>query len=645
MGDSYESFYNQGFSTIGADYGAMGDEPSKGFFTGYRMNAHQLGFPGSVQSANQLGESINAIKQGVTAFEVTMGVADTAEQIPIQHFEEMRALMKLTGVRPSVHAPFDMDPAGFVQNTYDEDHRKDNERRFFETLKKAKAVSPDKNVAVVFHSTGQGLGTEFEPGKEGEERFKHKRILLMDKESGKLAAEVKQTEQFNPFSEKIQENKPEILKIAGFDEKKQMKEIDKRIYNINDTQWDKTTTNLNFYKKEADEMMKGLDHPIVAKILDGEKNLTEREKEDKETWEIRAGRVSQFLHNNQLSFVSAFDNAYKYGSEKQKEALRKLSKELNEINSQAGKKEANALIHFSKVLDKGIAGLREITSGYDPATKESDQRKEDITNWGAPKQFVPVEEFAREKAAETFSNLALRSYTELGQGDASKAPVIAIENMNQMAYANPEDFKKLVEESRKKLTEKLQKEKNMSGKEAEKVADQLIGVTWDVGHLNMIKKHGFNDEDVIKASKEIEPYLKHVHLTDNFGYADSHLAPGMGNVPIKKILEELEKNGRLKDVVKIVEAPGFVQHFKKSPHGLTLAALGSPLYAQKAGAAGYHWNQVAALPGGGGYFGSPMAYLPEKHFSTYGSGFSSLPTEIGGQMPGTASRFSGTSNA
>jgi hypothetical protein len=39
-----------------------------------------------------------------------------------------------------------------------------------------------------------------------------------------------------------------------------------------------------------------------------------------------------------------------------------------------------------------------------------------------------------------------------------------------------------------------------------------------------------------------------------------------------------------------------------------------------------------------------MAYLPEKHFSTYGTGFSSLPEELGGQIPGTQSRFSGTQN-
>jgi hypothetical protein len=40
-----------------------------------------------------------------------------------------------------------------------------------------------------------------------------------------------------------------------------------------------------------------------------------------------------------------------------------------------------------------------------------------------------------------------------------------------------------------------------------------------------------------------------------------------------------------------------------------------------------------------------MAYMPEKHFSIYGGGFSGLPQELGGQIAGTQSRFSGTPNA
>ena len=114
----------------------------------------------------------------------------------------------------------------------------------------------------------------------------------------------------------------------------------------------------------------------------------------------------------------------------------------------------------------------------------------------------------------------------------------------------------------------------------------------------------------------------------------------MGNVPTKEIMEQLEKAGALKDTRAIVEAGAFVQHFKKSPHPFVLSAFGSPIYGAKMAP---YWNQVAGVQGN--YFEFPMAQMPEKHFSIYGSGFSMLPEELGGMMPGTQSRFTGTPNA
>ena len=138
MAESYEGFYEGGFSSFNSDYGN---------FVGYRMSANQLGFPGSTQTANQLGESVNAMKQGVKAFEVTMFMPDTAETIPKQHFEEMRALMKLSGVKPSVHGPR-IDAAGFDDkgNWGNEIGRVDAERRMFDTLEKASKLDNKGNI-------------------------------------------------------------------------------------------------------------------------------------------------------------------------------------------------------------------------------------------------------------------------------------------------------------------------------------------------------------------------------------------------------------------------------------------------------------------------------------------------------------------
>ena len=114
----------------------------------------------------------------------------------------------------------------------------------------------------------------------------------------------------------------------------------------------------------------------------------------------------------------------------------------------------------------------------------------------------------------------------------------------------------------------------------------------------------------------------------------------MGNVPIKEILKELEKNGKFNEMRKIVEAGNFVQHFKKSPHPLTLSVFGSPIYGM---ANAPYWNQVQDSVGN--YFGGYGTINPTQHHSLYGAGFTTLPAELGGAMPGTQggqSRFDGT---
>jgi hypothetical protein len=166
-----------------------------------------------------------------------------------------------------------------------------------------------------------------------------------------------------------------------------------------------------------------------------------------------------------------------------------------------------------------------------------------------------------------------------------------------------------------------------------------LGVTWDVGHLNIMRKSGFTEKDIIKETEIIskdKSMVKHVHLTDNFGYADTHLPPGMGNVPIKGILEQLEKTGRLGEMRKIVEAGGFVQHFKKSPHPMAMAAFGSPIYGMKSAP---YWNQAMDIQGN--YSGGYGMVNPQTHHSIYGAGFTTMPVELGGQMPGGQSRFGG----
>ena len=103
-------------------------------------------------------------------------------------------------------------------------------------------------------------------------------------------------------------------------------------------------------------------------------------------------------------------------------------------------------------------------------------------------------------------------------------------------------------------------------RKAKEMAKKLIGVTFDVGHLNLSRAKGYTKENLIKEAEKIREHVKHVHLTDNFGFSDSHLPIGMGNVPVKELLEALGDEGAR--ARKINEVGGWFSSFQNKPFQL-----------------------------------------------------------------------------
>ncbi len=179
----------------------------------------------------------------------------------------------------------------------------------------------------------------------------------------------------------------------------------------------------------------------------------------------------------------------------------------------------------------------------------------------------------------------------------------------------------------------------MSQSQAESAAEKTIGVTWDVGHINMLRKYGYGKEKLIEQAEIIAPLVKHVHLSDNFGFEHTELPMGMGNVPLKEIMGKLEQEGFKGK--KIVEALAWWQHFSEQganpPLMSTFQAIGPPIYST--GMAPY-WNQSSGFEQG--YYSGQGPTLPQINYEMQGGGFSQLPTELGGQRPGAqGGRMSG----
>ena len=94
--------------------------------------------------------------------------------------------------------------------------------------------------------------------------------------------------------------------------------------------------------------------------------------------------------------------------------------------------------------------------------------------------------------------------------------------------------------------------------------------------------------------------IGHVHIDDNYGYQDDHLAPGEGNAPIKDMIMLLKQKGYKGEM--IVE-PGADYYTDLSGfHSVmkTWRLFGSPVYGASSGvsAGRKNWNSV-----GYGWFG------------------------------------------
>jgi sugar phosphate isomerase/epimerase len=627
MGDSYESVYSGGISSMDPYFG-------KENLVGYnKITSGQLSSTTGIGTSNQLGEVVARIKEGVKNVELQpVSNPDLIDQIPMQHWKEMHALMKLSGVKASVHAPI-IDPVGFGKRGWEgEQARLEAERRFKNVIEKAHMLDPDGNTPVVFHSANDGYGPSYTPGDvdKGEERFKKVEDVAINVDTGEMAP-LKEKRRFSPYD--LNSLKEEVNQSG------RIRNTTEELDNINRTVWEKSIKDTAISQKYVDEMA-----GEALSIMESFKKLPqeefqrrmkndEKERTDFENSQAKLDRASVFLEDIELSARTSFEKLYEYGTDKQRNELKKLAEELD-LKKFASAGGSSPLLFKEKLhaYTTFAERINFLSSGRNPDTQKEDD------NFSAPKMFKPIEEFSLEKTAKTFGNVAWHGYDKFGDN----APIVAMENMYQgMQFSRAEDMTKLVEETKKVFVKNAMKT-GMDESQAKKKADKVIGVTWDVGHLNMMKKRGFTDKDVISESEKISPLVKHVHLTDNFGQGDSHLAPGMGNVPFKEILEKLEKNGDFKGMKKVIEAGALVMQggLGMSPLVATLKAFGSPIYGMQNST---YWNQASGMMGG--YFSGYGDSNPSGHHSIYGSGFTTLPRDFGGNVPGTNSRFSGTPNA
>ncbi|MBS3099176.1 hypothetical protein J4462_03110 [Candidatus Pacearchaeota archaeon] len=604
----------------GADYGfdhEYGKEFSVSSNSDYSSSAGLIGVNVDPRTANQLDAVSKKLSTGAKTIEVQGLQMSTLDNIPKQHFKEIERLKKLVGADLTFHGPL-VEPTGIGQGGWDPSQREFAERQIWSSVERAHDLDPKGNLVITFHSSN-GLPEPRTRVKTDDGKEISSNIAVIDERTGRFG----------------------MLPKGGADYfEKEEYSPDKDLKRLNEQNWTTELSNVNISARRGREVlermeqiqkqaesagMKNIDIDKLYKLSNTAEWQQHIEKLNPETKKLTQDLVSDlgyanvFVHDSYRGFKGLFNQVYDVAVRSKNEEVRKKLDELQDkvipIVEDYKKDSSNAV----KLADAVSNGIRVLDS------------------MNAPQIFKPLEEFAIDKASETFANVALKSYDKF----RDSSPIISIENPPAgMGLSRAEDLKNLVEASRKKFVEQLIEKKGLSKGEANKQAEKLIGTTWDLGHINMIRKYGYSKEDVVEETKKIAPYVKHIHLSDNFGMEHTELPMGMGNVPTKAMIEAIEKyNKQLKKIAETGTWFGPQAFGNATPFRETLRAFGSPIYSMKMAP---YWSGVANTQGA--YFSGYGRALPEQHFNLYGAGFSNLPTELGGQMEGRSRMGGGTPN-
>jgi len=612
------------------------------------------GAPTSPQTPNQIGEMGKLLNSGMKNVEVGPFQADIFDTIPEQHFDEMRRLAKITDSKVSVHAPI-VDPAGFdQQGKWTEETRQENESYIKSIIDRSHKLDPSGNVPITIHSTSGMPGSVTEMDSDGRPlRYKEDTIEggVLHKKGDEVIKAMHVVDQDKGQLAPVER---EVLRYIAKDKEYSVQD---RLKTINNTTWDQEKLQLMSHQKAKqelqhmnDRMEKSYDYiKLSMKAKDESRGIQVMSDEEKNEFK----RLNSQIELN-MKQIGEYDTHlgsglntlhHKYMTYRKEPTNRKEKKEYDEnekiIKASKGEYEKFNKYHMQKV--KELSRLNENNPRVQEESRKLRQMHNEINDkilkqfadLDAPELFVSSEDFARKKTVETISNAAKYAYKKYGDS----APIISLENfMPTMVLSRGDSMKKLLEETRNKFAKELAKDKKIKVKKAKKIADKIIGTTWDVGHIHQLRKQGFSDKEIVAETKKVAKDIRHVHLTDNFGYNDSHLALGMGDVPLKEHLKEMEKNAN-EERRHIVESGAYAAQFKASPTLPSLEAMNSPIYTYEAGPT---WAQSRDM-----YASYLVGYgdiLPQKHFDTFfGGGFSRLPKELGGQQGG-GNGYPGTPN-
>ncbi|MFA6089252.1 MAG: hypothetical protein WC755_05280 [Candidatus Woesearchaeota archaeon] len=375
----------------------------------------------------------------------------------------------------------------------------------------------------------------------------------------------------------------EVLKTLGFD----YGEADKLFYRIRHAQeLNAKKAEISRYNADYEESRDDLEDLKKAKEI---QLGIEEDTPESERWKLKKKSVRQQLGRD----MGLIPDKYEMPSEFLEKQIKEKEERLTQMETAIlnSKQQVNT-------LDK------ELGSESNPGTLKSieelglDNTAKTISDLGlhALKKWKELKENKEELLVTHQIDRTGKSEKEVEKELDEHALYVAPENMmpdhgaeGEPFYGgHPQELKKIILKSREEMVQKLMNpdkggvrlsdygfnnyDEKISQSEAEELAARHIKATFDIGHANTWRKffHGVdpkeaggkdeNEQFKDWLSNQVQDLLDdniigHVHITDNFGYADDHISPGEGGskrgAPIgdfvKRLLEAEKDNKKIKE--------------------------------------------------------------------------------------------------
>lgn len=342
-----------------------------------------------------------------------------------------------------------------------------------------------------------------------------------------------------------------------------------------------------------------------------------RASAEEKRWSSEAEEAKK-KHNMIQKWVDEVEGLSKenehYGKHRARELAMQIGLAPSPLDVEEHKKfNKNPVEFIQKAVKMTEKNYKHAMENFEAAGRQREDIERRFKTKEGKERIQPLKEYAVNKSAKGIAEAGMYALMVEKKKGLKNPLTIAPENVYAERYGgHPQELKTLILESRKQMANELMSKQNIPKDKAQKMAEERIKATFDVGHANIWRKYfktpkGEDPDKAFKKwfKKQVKDLMDnkvigHVHLADNFGYADEHLTPGQGNAPIEDFVKEFKKAG-IKDKM-IVEpgAQGEGENIMDTMLGAWAKMASSPMY--KVGNVSKSWTDIQ-----GSYFGNTFS--------------------------------------